>query len=235
MMQLAGPQRSVYWLSDVSSSEPATEAEAARYPNLEILDVVAQIAAHPAWGDGGRLNADGLTGVRDFIQNSIGLDGWEQPVGSTGSGCEDGFDGYGSIPVPACGFQLPRGNPRSCQDAVRWALAQTDGPTVWHRRCLHFVARAYGWAASGTSDASQFWGEAPTKHPGDPNPPAGALVFWSTAGTDGHVAISTGTGMVISNDIGGAGSVAAVPLTEIADRWHAIYLGWAPPFFARGL
>jgi hypothetical protein len=196
--------------------------------------VASEAAAHPDWADNSVLNATGLAGLRSYLAQSIGLDATPTPP-EEGPGCADGFDGYGSVPVPDCGFQVPRGNPRSCQNAIRWALAQSDGPAVWHRKCLHFVAEAYGWTASGIPNAAAFWADAPNKHPNDPNPPAGALVFWSTTGPDGHVAISAGGGMVVSNDIAGAGTVATVPLTQITTEWHAAYLGWAQPFFPHGL
>jgi hypothetical protein len=139
------------------------------------------------------------------------------------------------MPVADCAFRIARPNPRACQNAIRWALAQSDGPPIWHRRCLHLVARAYGWDASGTPDAATFWSTAPERHAGDPNPPAGALVFWATGHPEGHVALSAGNGVVISNDIGGAGTVTAVALTDLTARWHARYLGWTPPLFAHGL
>jgi hypothetical protein len=234
IMRIAGPARTVYWITVDPNSATPLRAEAAKYPRLQLLDIAAQLGEHPDWTDNGQLNEAGLAALRSLVGQVIDVEA-APALPTAGPGCGDGLDGYGSVPVPDCGFQLARGNPRSCRDAVRWALAQSDGPAVWHRKCLHFVARAYGWAASGIPNAGGFWAAVAEKHLGDPNPPAGALVFWSTSTPDGHVAISVGGWMVVSNDIAGAGSIAAVPLTAITARWHATYLGWAPPLFAHGL
>ena len=130
-----------------------------------------------------------------------------------------------------CGFALAQGNPHSCQDAVRWAVAMTEGPPVWERRCLNFVAQAYGYRASGVPTAADFWVGAAERYPPTEHPPVGALVFWATNDPAGHVALSLGDGMVVSNDITGPGVISVVPLTEIGQRWGAYYLGWAPPHF----
>jgi hypothetical protein len=71
-------------------------------------------------------------------------------------------------------------------------------------------------------------------HPGDANPPAGSLAFWDTGQADGHVALSLGGGLVVSNDVAGRGTIAVLPLAELTRRWSARYLGWAPPFFPHG-
>lgn len=130
-----------------------------------------------------------------------------------------------------CGFALAQGNPRSCRDAVRWAVAMTEGAPVWKRRCLNFVAQAYGYRASGVPTAAHFWVGAAERYPPTDHPPVGALVFWATDDPAGHVALSLGDGMVVSNDITGPGLISVVPLTEIGQRWGAHYLGWAPPHF----
>lgn len=130
-----------------------------------------------------------------------------------------------------CGFALALGNPRSCRDAVRWAVAMAEGPPVWKRRCLNFVAQAYGYRASGVLTAADFWVGAAERYPPTALPPVGALVFWATDDPAGHVALSLGDGMVVSNDITGPGVISVVPLTEIGQRWGAHYLGWAPPHF----
>ncbi|WP_051098290.1 hypothetical protein [Sporichthya polymorpha] len=130
-----------------------------------------------------------------------------------------------------CGFALARGNPRSCQNAVRWAVAMTQGPPVWKRRCLNFVAQAYGYRASGVLTAADFWVTAEQRYAPIPEPPVGSLVFWATDDPAGHVALSLGEGMVVSNDVLRPGAISVVPLSEIAERWGAYYLGWAPPHF----
>jgi hypothetical protein len=151
----------------------------------------------------------------------------DQPqIGSPAAGCWLDSD-VGS----GCGFAQARGNPRSCRDAVRWAVAMTEGPPIWERRCLNFVAQAYGYRRSGVLTAALFWAGAAERYPPTAEPPVGALVFWSTGDPAGHVALSLGDGMVASNDVTGPGAISVVPLTEIAQRWGAHYLGWAPPSF----
>lgn len=56
-------------------------------------------------------------------------------------------------------------------------------------------------------------------------PPAGAPVFWAI-GKFGHVALSAGSGRVISTDIKRGGKADLVDLDLIAARWGARYLGW---------
>ncbi|MGQ0625612.1 MAG: lytic transglycosylase domain-containing protein, partial [Sporichthyaceae bacterium] len=74
---------------------------------------------------------------------------------------------------------------------------------------------------------------AGARHPGDRNPPAGALVFWDTGRRPGHVALSMGQGLIASNDIVRAGRIDVVALNEIERRWGARYLGWTAPDFPR--
>lgn len=175
------------------------------------------------------MSTTGRAAVADLVVTAIGGD--ETTATITGPGCDDGLGGYGRIPVADCGFALPTANPRGCQDAIRWALAQADGPPIWYRRCLNFVAQAYGHRASGIRDATTYWATATEKYAGRPDPPAGALVFWATGHPEGHVALSAGHGLVISNDVGGAGTIALTPLAGFARQWGATYLGWTPPLF----
>jgi cell wall-associated NlpC family hydrolase len=71
--------------------------------------------------------------------------------------------------------------------------------------------------------------------PDDRRPPVGALLFWSTDGPYGHVAVYVGNSRIVSNDIGdrvpGQGGVYLVDVGAIEDRWGATYLGWAPPIY----
>jgi hypothetical protein len=195
------------------------------HPDDPIAEALTQAAS-----DGDRLvivDSDGLL-------PELGLTDAPDPTSSAVPGCDDGLGGFGSVGVPDCSFSLPKANPRACQDAMRWALAQVDGPPVWHRRCLNFTARAYGYTVSGVESAALYWASAVDAHPNDENPPAGSLAFWDTGTDDGHVALSLGSGLVVSNDIEGRGTIAVVPLDELTGRWSARYLGWAPPFFPNG-
>lgn len=98
-------------------------------------------------------------------------------------------------------------------------------------RCDEWVAKYYGYSSSGYNTASSHWAAIPAgdKHPGDNNPPAGALVFWG--GGAGHVAISTGGGNVISTDYPRSGMVSKTSISSITNGWGKSYLGWSVPVF----
>jgi hypothetical protein len=146
----------------------------------------------------------------------------------------------GSLFTDAMGLAAgpPRVNPRSVEEAISWARAQAaSGSGGWYRRCLAFVAQAYGWGFSGTPYAiDQYTAVMPTalRHDGDRNPPPGALLFWTTGSRAGHVALYVGGGMVASNDIEVDGQISIVPASDIESRWGAKYVGWSPPYFPGG-
>jgi len=98
-------------------------------------------------------------------------------------------------------------------------------------RCDEWVAKYYGYSSSGYATASSHWASIPgnDKHPGDANPPAGALVFWG--GGAGHVAISTGNGNVVSTDYPRSGMVSKTSISSITNGWGKSYLGWSVPVF----
>lgn len=153
--------------------------------------------------------------------------------------CSDpGAASGGSFADAAGGFDLPRANPRSVADAIAWAKAEAaSGHGGWYRRCLAFVAVAYGWQFSGVDyaiDKYKIDTPADMRHDGDRNPPPGALMFWSTSSRAGHVAVSVGGGMIASNDIVEAGKISVVPAGDIESKWGSHYEGWAPPYFPRG-
>jgi surface antigen len=91
---------------------------------------------------------------------------------------------------------------------------------------------AYGYGASGFTSAAVHWADTPSqyKHTGDTNPPAGALVFFTT-GVYGHVALAMGSGQLASNDIHGNGTFTYTTISEIETKWGAGYLGWTNPWF----
>ena len=72
------------------------------------------------------------------------------------------------------------------------------------------------------------------RHDGDRDPAPGALLFWSTSGRAGHVALYLGGGQIASNDIITDGQISVVPATDIETKWGATYLGWSPPYFPGG-
>lgn len=124
--------------------------------------------------------------------------------------------------------------------AVAFARAQSR----WaHAYCLNFVYSCYvpdgsissNLTAQGypppISRAIDGWNGSPMKHPGDRNPPVGALVYYTAASSgatagDGHVAIYVGDGMIRSTDAGGYGVNATVPLDWPERNWGRRYLGW---------
>jgi Transglycosylase SLT domain len=132
---------------------------------------------------------------------------------------------------------LPRSNPHTVAEAVTYATAATRGPDVWYRRCLNFVARAYGWSSSGTAyaiDHHLVTMPESMRYDGDRNPPPGALLFWDTGARAGHVALYLGGGLIATNDIDAPGRISVVPAGDIERRWRATYVGWSPPYFPRG-
>ena len=121
------------------------------------------------------------------------------------------------------------------------AIARAYGH-VGHRGyfqlCARLAANIWGRGRSGYASASDQWSEmvaSGNAHP-DRRPPLGALLFWSTSGPSGHVAVYVGGGRIVSNDIAdqwpGEGGVYLVDVSEIEARWGARYLGWAPPVYA---
>jgi hypothetical protein len=132
---------------------------------------------------------------------------------------------------------LPRANPRSVNQAITFARAAVQAPDVWYRRCLNFVAQAYGYRFSGTSYAIDHYRvvmPASMRHDGDRRPPPGALLFWDTGSRAGHVALYLGGGLVATNDIDAPGAISIVAAAEVERRWGATYLGWSPPYFPAG-
>ncbi|MFR9802578.1 NlpC/P60 family protein [Pseudonocardia sp. RS010] len=100
--------------------------------------------------------------------------------------------------------------------------------------CLAAVYQAYLSAGRNITDglpygpahdsAYIYWTVAANKHPGDRNPPRGALVFFrSAAGAPGHVAISLGNGEMISTY---DGRTAGIHIMAISAYDPSRYLGW---------
>lgn len=129
-------------------------------------------------------------------------------------------------------------NPWTPRQAFYYAASQVNRPDKTYKNlCLHFTARCYGWAGSGSPSAIRHWKmiASPYKTAASKGgtPPAGALVFWEV-GKYGHVAISCGDGTVFSNDIKRSGKIDRVPLVYITKHWNAKYLGWARPVYPNG-
>jgi len=131
-----------------------------------------------------------------------------------------------------------RRNPRTATQAIAWAqdlLGATVLPdatnTPQSGHCLRFVTLAYGYTA-GYLYAYQVRTSAPAsiRHPGDWNPPPGAVVVWSNAGGlgggAGHIGISIGGGKMISTS---NTTVRMMPIRNNGYVPDANYYGWMPP------
>jgi hypothetical protein len=112
------------------------------------------------------------------------------------------------------------------------------GHNGYYRLCARLAANIWGRPRAGYLSAAEQWDRMVAignAHPGDRRPPVGALIFWATDGPYGHVAVYVGGGRIVSNDIGdkapGVGGVYLVDIGLIESRWHATYLGWAPPIY----
>jgi hypothetical protein len=124
-------------------------------------------------------------------------------------------------------------NPRSVQQALQFAQqAVANGDSGWYRRCLAFVAQAYGLASgSPTARAAYNLSSSQGRVVKDMNPNIGAVMWWDTPGA-GHAGLYAGNGMVYSTDISGKGRIGLVPIGDISRKWGAPYLGWSDPYFA---
>jgi hypothetical protein len=129
--------------------------------------------------------------------------------------------------------QLP-----GAREAVARALALV-GSHGYYQLCARLASNIWGRPQSGYSSAAEQWARmvaTGNAHIRDRHPPVGALLFWSTSGPYGHVAVFVGDGRIVSNDISdrspGEGGVYLVEITAIESQWGATYLGWSPPVYA---
>ncbi len=150
------------------------------------------------------------------------------------------YTGSDGFVAPECGGKSTAtcsaggiSNPGTCGQAVSWAKAHITRSyhSGYYGMCDHIVALAYGRSHSGHVDARQHWASTPSRyrHSGK-SIPAGGLAFFS-GGSHGHVAISTGDGRLISNDIHGRGTYTYTTISEITNKWGDRYLGWTNPWF----
>ena len=132
--------------------------------------------------------------------------------------------------------------PRTCAQALNEAARisrnsacsnEVRGGT-WQRRCLEFVARAYGYASSGTPTAKAQYRLMKSKGliSTSKDIPAGALVFFNSSDPAGHVAIYAGNGQAFSNDYIRPGCIDLTPMTQLGAGGQ--FLGWSPPDFPLG-
>ena len=138
---------------------------------------------------------------------------------------------------PAAEAAVPRANPRTVQQAISWALQQNQtGTTGWSNRCLSALVYAYGWSSAGILYAIDAYRQMPAqyRHDGDRNPPPGAMLFWTTSGRAGHVALYLGNGMIATTDMPVNDKIGIVPAEWIEQKWRGTYVGWTPPYFPQG-
>ncbi|MEY9839517.1 peptidase M23 [Streptacidiphilus sp. EB103A] len=219
----------------------AQDVQHSQYPDLYAgqEDLARQIAAQ-AGIDLERPGTTGSTSGTAATSGTASPDSSTAPV-TTANPCAAPV----TAPTGTPGQQFSDGtqtwnvnNPRSAAQAIAWVLAHSGAGSTggWYDKCLAFTANVYGWSYSGVNTALDEWNAIPAamRHPGDRNPPPGALLFWSTGNPAGHIAIYVGGGRTASTDILRVGYVDVVPASEIETKWHATYLGWAVPDFPHG-
>lgn len=130
--------------------------------------------------------------------------------------------------------------------AINWAKGQmVNNPTGYDNLCLPFVENAYqdGGGIDINNDHAQnpvqYWGDHKSlQHTNDTNAPAGALVFWNHtpikgspitySNPDGHVALSTGGGWVISSAERNNNDIHPFAISARNAQGYP-YLGWMMP------
>ena len=138
---------------------------------------------------------------------------------------------FKTYPAPDCSLKPEDMNKttRTCQDAIRYVLAQVTAPEKdWFYLCLNLQTIAYG-APQTIPNAIDQWNGMPEELRHSPNTvaPPGALMFWAP----NHVAMSLGNNMLVSNDVLGNGRVWIVSFETIQAVWGFTYLGWTAPDF----
>lgn len=115
------------------------------------------------------------------------------------------------------------------------------------RTCLNWCGCLSSWIGghygSGYATAHIQWYGMVSKgvaHPGDRNPPVGALLFWSNGGTTsndfGHVATYVGSGLAVGNVSSGPGGPNIyLHDADAPERWGQQYLGWSENVFTSGV
>lgn len=131
-------------------------------------------------------------------------------------------------------------NGTTCDKAITYMTQQMDsGSRDWHRWCLRLVSESYGGIYSGIPSAfeagelvqSRGLMQPPTKDYA--SIPRGAVLWYDgrvTGNEAGHVALSIGNGMALSNDVPiNDGRVGIVPISFFEDNWGQRFMGWSPP------
>jgi hypothetical protein len=167
------------------------------------------------------------------------------PAGASSSPCGDMNIGTGSgkftdnasVSIPGVGKMLAKA--KWLADPANRGQLQglCDGSPNCYQKCDRLAAVAWGRTMSNHVSAKEHWNAAVAAgraHPGDRNPPVGALLFYDTS-TFGHVAVYLGNNQVLSNDVGdtksgfkGGAYIVSADAIETT-IWHLSYLGWVNP------
>lgn len=205
--------------SDLEPTIAAQRVQRNADPNLyaKYWDDAVQVLASIT---GTNLNTQQVAAAPDCSTDTVDA-AW-----ATGADCD-----FGNLNTPVgCQHALANAARISRESSCR---NQISGGT-WRRRCLEFVARAYGYRYAGTGTAKGLYrilnarGLVHTDH----KPPAGALLFFNSSDPAGHVAIYAGDGKAFSNDFIRAGCIDLTPVSKMAAGGR--YLGWSPPIFPNG-
>lgn len=117
-----------------------------------------------------------------------------------------------------------------CESAVEWAWLGHRGQ----------YANPYGNSnPNGPPGSGSAWKAAMASghaHPGDRNPPVGALLIYTIPGDEnGHITIYLGNNQVFSTDFDHPGSAGIDPASHIeSGSWANSYVGWMDPYWLNG-
>lgn len=128
----------------------------------------------------------------------------------------------------------------TCDMAIRYMQTQMDNNSrAWHRWCLRLVSLAYGGLYGNIPSAyagGQMIQAAGQMQPATTNYkaiPRGAVLWYDGSAhgnSAGHVALSIGDGLAISNDVPvNDGRVGIVPIAYFETTWHERFMGWSAP------
>lgn len=112
--------------------------------------------------------------------------------------------------------------------AKKWKNSPSSRPFNFRRTCLMITRTALGIPARYPTAISA-WNHAKRRHKFNGNynsVPAGVAFFWSGPSYAGHVVLTLGGGLCLTNDLAGPGTYTVAKLSDITRRWGAIPKGW---------
>lgn len=121
-------------------------------------------------------------------------------------------------------------------------VCASQGPNNCTYMCDYVTGAVWGYKNTGYDTAWNQWLaleaiSPPIAHPGDRNPPVGAVLFYGT-GKPGHAAVYLGNNKVLSTDVLNVEThrVGGVYITDASKiengPWNLQYAGWADPHYA---